>query len=141
MTRDPTRDHLRYVVPIGRVLFAAIFLVAAPAHFMGETIGHAIVHGIPLAKVAVPLSGIMAAVGGLSVALGYRTRLGAWLLVVFLVPVTFMMHDFWAVTDPAAAELQQIMFMKNVSMLGGALLLAYFGAGPMSLDARAGRDE
>jgi putative oxidoreductase len=44
------------------------------------------------------------------------------------------MHNFWAVTDPVAAHMQQIMFMKNVSMLGSALLIAYFGSGPLSLD-------
>jgi putative oxidoreductase len=136
-----TRDPLRYIVPIGRVLFALVFLVAAPGHFTAGTIDQAAGHGVPLATVAVPLSGLMSALGGLGVALGYRARLGAWLIVVFLVPVTFMMHDFWAVTDPAAAQIQRIMFMKNLSMLGGALLIAYHGAGPLSLDARAGRDD
>ena len=76
---------------------------------------------------------------GISVLLGYRVRIGAWLLVLFLVPVTFMMHAFWAVPDPMMARMQQAMFMKNLSMLGGALLLTYFGAGPISVDARYGR--
>jgi putative oxidoreductase len=136
-----TRDPLRYIVPIGRVLFALVFLVAAPGHFTSATIDHASDHGVPLAAVAVPLSGLLAGLGGLGVALGYRARLAAWLIIVFLVPVTFMMHDFWAVTDPAAAQLQRIMFMKNLSLLGGALLIAYYGAGPVSLDARHGRDD
>jgi putative oxidoreductase len=51
-----------------------------------------------------------------------------------------MMHDFWALSDPAAAKLQQVMFMKNITMLGGALLVLYHGAGPISLDARDRRD-
>jgi putative oxidoreductase len=67
--------------------------------------------------------------------LGYRARLGAWLIVLFLVPVTLAMHNFWAVKDPMMAQMQMIMFMKNVSMLGGALLITQFGAGPLSLDA------
>jgi putative oxidoreductase len=46
------------------------------------------------------------------------------------------MHKFWGVSDPMAAQIQMIMFMKNVSMLGGALLISQFGAGPFSLDAR-----
>jgi putative oxidoreductase len=50
-----------------------------------------------------------------------------------------MMHRFWAVSDPMAARIQQLMFMKNLSMLGGALLIAHFGAGPVSLDARRRR--
>jgi len=47
-----------------------------------------------------------------------------------------MMHNFWAVKDPTTAMMQQVMFMKNLSMLGGALLMTQFGAGPVSLDAR-----
>jgi hypothetical protein len=62
--------------------------------------------------------------------------LGAWLLVLFLVPVTLMMHNFWAVRDPMMAQLPMAMFLKNVTMLGGALLVSQFGAGPLSLDAR-----
>jgi putative oxidoreductase len=73
------------------------------------------------------------------VAIGYRARMGAWLIVLFLVPVTLTMHAFWAVHDPQMAQLQQAMFMKNLSMLGGALLVAYFGAGPLSIDARRRR--
>jgi putative oxidoreductase len=59
------------------------------------------------------------------------------LLALFLVPVTLLMHRFWAVQDPVMAQMQLGIFMKNVSMLGGALLIASFGAGPLSLDARA----
>jgi len=47
-----------------------------------------------------------------------------------------MMHKFWLVQDPMMAQIQMILFMKNVSMLGGALLISKFGAGPFSLDAR-----
>jgi putative oxidoreductase len=71
--------------------------------------------------------------------LGYRAKLGAWLIALFLVPVTLVMHKFWTVQDPTMAQLQMILFMKNVSMLGGALLISQFGAGPFSLDARRSR--
>jgi len=125
----------RYIVPLGRVLDAAIFIIAGAGHFSEQTIQYAAQNGVPWATVAVPLSGVIAMVGGLSVALGFHTRIGALLLVLFLLPVTVIMHDFWAVGDPAMAQLQQVMFMKNLSMLGGALLLAHFGGGPFSLDA------
>jgi putative oxidoreductase len=129
---------MKYLVPLGRLLFAAIFLISAPGHFKEETIGYAAGHGVPLASVAVPLSGIIAIVGALSVILGFRARIGAWLLVLFLVPVTFSMHNFWTVADPMAASMQRAMFPKNISMLGGALLIAYFGAGPVALDEKMG---
>jgi putative oxidoreductase len=50
-----------------------------------------------------------------------------------------MMHNFWAVHDPMMAQIHMGMFMKNMSMLGGALVISQFGAGPFSLDARRSR--
>jgi putative oxidoreductase len=124
------------VVLLGRLLFVAIFLMSGPGHFSKQTIAYAALQGVPLAWLAVPFSGVLAVVGGLSILLGYRARLGAWLIVLFLVPVTFMMHKFWGVADPMAAQMQRIMFLKNVSLTGGALLISQFGAGPLSLDNR-----
>jgi len=124
------------VVLLGRLFFALIFLMAGPNHFSGQTIAYAASQGVPLASIAVPLSGVLAIVGGLSILLGYRARIGAWLIVLFLVAVTPMMHKFWTVTDPMMQQMQMIMFMKNVAMLGGALLISQLGAGPWSLDSR-----
>jgi putative oxidoreductase len=130
----------RYLVPLGRALFAAIFVLSAVGHFSSKEIAYAAQHGVPLASLLVPFSGILAAAGGLSVLLGYKARVGAWMLVAFLVPVTLAMHAFWAETDPTAAMMQQVMFMKNVSILGGALMIAYLGAGPVSIDSRFSTD-
>ena len=127
------------VVVLGRLLFAVIFVMAGANHFNKQTIGYAALQGVPLASIAVPLSGALAILGGLSILLGYRAKLGAWLIVLFLIPVTLMMHKFWTVSDAMMAQIQMVMFMKNVSMLGGALLISHFGAGPFSLDARRSR--
>ncbi|HMH15426.1 MAG TPA: DoxX family protein [Edaphobacter sp.] len=130
---------MRYLVLAGRVLFALIFILAAPRHFTHEGIQHAADLGTPLAGLLVPLSGAMIVLGGLSVATGYKARWGAWILVAFLVPVTLMMHSFWRVGDPDLHRVQVSMFGKNLSMLGAALLLTYFGAGPLSVDERQSR--
>jgi len=127
------------VVILGRFLFALIFLMAGANHFNKQAIGYAASQGVTLASIAVPLSGVLAIVGGLSILLGYRAKLGAWLIVLFLIPVTLTMHKFWTVQDPMMSQIQMILFMKNVSMLGGALLISQFGAGPLSLDARRSR--
>ena len=124
---------LNYVGLLGRVLYSAIFIMSGPNHFKAETIGYAAAQGVPLASIAVPLSGIIALLGGLSIALGYRAKLGAWLIVLFLVPVTLMLHRFWGLSDPQAVGLQLAMFMKNLSMLGAALIIARVGSGPLSL--------
>jgi len=73
-------------------VFALIFLFAAPNHFTKQTIAFSASQGVPLASIAVPLSSVVAIAGGLSILLGYRAKLGAWLIVLFLIPVTLMLH-------------------------------------------------
>lgn len=127
---------MRFLYLAGRILFALIFIIASPRHFTHEGIQHAAELGAPLAGLLVPISGVMALAGGLSVAAGYKARWGAWLLVGFLVPVTIMMHAYWKLHDPAMIHLQQAMFAKNLSILGAALLITQFGAGEISFDGR-----
>ena len=127
---------MKFLVPLGRLFFSLIFITAGLKHFSSGMVGYAESQGVPLAHVAVPLAGIMAIVGGLSILLGYRAKWGALLIVLFLIPVTLMMHSFWKVSDPMMASMQQIMFMKNLSMLGAALLIFHFGSGPLSLDGK-----
>ena len=141
--RAATTDHSdertnagSFITLAGRILFSAIFIVSGFLHFSSQDIAYAAHSGVPAPGFLVPASGILALVGGLSILLGYRARIGAWLLVIFLVPVTLTMHNFWAVKDPMMAQMQMAMFMKNVSMIGGSLLISQFGAGPLSLDGR-----
>jgi len=124
------------VVLLGRLLFSVLFLMGSFNHFKGQTIAYAASQGVPLASIAVPFSGVLALLGGLSILLGYRAKIGGWLIALFLIGVTPMMHKFWAVSDPMMHQMQMIMFLKNLSMLGGALLITQFGAGPWSLDNR-----
>lgn len=125
---------MKYFLITGRVLFSLIFIFSAPGHFDAATIGYAQAKGVPMASLLVPLSGIVELVGGLSILLGFRARAGAWLLVLFLLPVTLSLHQFWTIADPMARQVDFIMFMKNLSMTGGALMIAYFGSGELSLD-------
>src|SRR5271165_4549284 len=124
------------IVLLGRFLFVLIFVMSGPRHFMSSTIAYAAAQGVPMASIVVPISGLIALVGGLSVLLGNHAKIGAWLIALFLVCVTPMMHRFWGVSDPMMAQMQVINFMKNVSMLGGALIVTQLGSGPWSLDAR-----
>ena len=121
---------------LGRFLFTLIFIMSGPRHFMSQIIAYAASQGVPMASIAVPLSGVIALVGGLSILLGYHAKIGAWLIVLFLVPVTPMLHKFWGITDPMTQQIQMAMFFKNVSMLGAALLITQLGSGPWSLDSR-----
>jgi len=127
---------MRYSVLAGRILFSLLFIMGGVGHFSSQEIAFAAAQGVPLASIAVPISGLLAVIGGLSIALGYKAKWGAALIVLFLVPVTTMMHNFWSVNDPVVAQDQMAHFMKNVSLIGSALFMSYFGSGPLSLDAR-----
>jgi putative oxidoreductase len=124
---------MKYLAVLGRILFALIFIFGGANLFSKMALSYAQAAGVPMTQIAVPLAGVIAILGGLSVALGYKARWGAWLIVLFLVPVTVAMHAFWKIADPQAAQQAQVDFMKNVSMLGAALLITQLGSGPASL--------
>lgn len=102
---------------------------------------HATDMGAPLAHLLVPLAGVLSLLGGLSILLGYKARIGAWLLVIFLVPVTLVMHRFWEMNDGVLGMLHHLCFMKNLSLLGSVLMVAYFGSGPLSLSQQKARSK
>jgi putative oxidoreductase len=125
---------MNFVLILGRILFSAIFIMTAPQHFNHDLINYAATQGVPLAWFFVPLSGLMGLLGGFSILIGYKARWGAWLIALFLLVITVMIHRFWVLEDPAEVAMQRVMFLKNLSMMGGALLIAYFGTGPLSVD-------
>lgn len=124
---------------IGRVLFSLIFLASGFAHLAQSNAmsQYAASKGVPAAKAATILSGLMILAGGLSVLLGVYMEIGTWLIVFFLVPTSYMMHDFWAVDDPVQKSVERAQFFKNVSMTGAALVLYWLvqthGYGPFVL--------
>jgi len=127
---------MKYLPLIGRILFSIIFIMSGFGHLFSysQMVGYAEQMGVPLASVAVPVTGIMILLGGLSIVFGYQVKWGSLLLIVFLIPTTFIMHPFWKIEDAMQAQMQMIMFMKNLGLLGGALMFYYFGSGPLSLD-------
>src|ERR1035437_1057326 len=128
---------MKIFVVLGRILFSVIFLGTIMSHFTSGAASYAQARGVPFASILVPLSGLIAIAGGLSITLGYKAKTGAWLIVIFLIPVTLMMHAFWKETDTMQRQMQMTNFMKNISMLGAAFLIAYFGAGPCSFDNKS----
>src|SRR5271165_3819312 len=122
-----------FVPLLGRILLTIVFFVSVPAHFGPVDLRYAKLAGVPMANVVVPATGLLMLIGSISVLLGYRAKLGAWLLVLFLVPVTLTMHGFWGAKDAMMAQLQMGMFIRNLSIVGGALFVSQFGAGAWSL--------
>ncbi|HYY76327.1 MAG TPA: DoxX family protein [Gaiellaceae bacterium] len=113
---------------IGRIVFALVFLFSgATVHLLRarQGIEYARIYRVPAPEVLVPLSGLMAVAGALSVILGIWADLGALLLISFLLPVAFFMHAFWREADEQMKANQMAHFMKNMAMAGGALVLFY----------------
>lgn len=127
---------MKYIELSGRILYSFVFLMTIMNHFTFESIAYALLSGVPVPPVLVPFSGVLAIAGAISIILGFKTKWGAWLIVAFLVPVTLYMHAFWKEADPGQVQMQIAHFMKNISMLGAALFISYFGAGPLSIDAK-----
>ena len=127
---------MKVTTVIARILFSLIFLMSAFFDFSAATVGYAASYGIPMANVLVPLSGIISIAGSLSIILGYKIKIGSLLIVLFLVPVSFALHPFWKIVDPTQQQNEMVEFLKNMSMLGGALFFFVNGAGAYSLDAK-----
>ncbi|WP_170936997.1 MULTISPECIES: DoxX family protein [Rhodomicrobium] len=125
---------------IGRWALATAFVVSGAGKFLGGIEGVAgtlAAKGLPY---AMPLAIVAAAVelgGGLLVVLGFQTRLAALALIVFTIAATYLFHNFWAV-DPAQYQAQFVHFLKNLSIIGGFLVLVAAGPGRISVDGARG---
>jgi len=121
----------------GRLLLAALFLPAGLgkiADFPG-TVAYITSVGLPLPQVAAALALIVEIAGGAALIAGFGTRLAALFLALFTVLASVFFHNFWAV--PVEQQMmQQLLFFKNVAVVGGLLTLTARGAGAWSLDAR-----
>jgi uncharacterized membrane protein YphA (DoxX/SURF4 family) len=124
---------------LGRIIFGGYFLYNGVNHFLSYAtmVGYTQSKGVPLPQAAVIFTGILLIVGGASVLLGLWPRLGLACIALFLIGVTPMMHNFWAVADPQARLGDMINFTKNFALLGGTLMMyAIPRPWAMSLDRR-----
>lgn len=122
----------RYALLIGRLFVAFIFLMAGinkignPAGAQGYMASY----GMPLTGLFLIGAIAIEILGSLSLIIGYYAKLGAWALIIFMIPTTLIFHTNFADQN------QFIHFMKNVAMTGGLLYIATYGAGAWSIDGR-----
>ncbi len=131
----------RYGTLAARILMSQIFLVSGIMKIIdwSGTEAQMAARGmfwVPFFHVAALLTEL---VGGLSLLLGYKARLGALLLFLFLIPVTLTFHSFWTYSDPQQQQVNMLFFMHNLTLLGGLLLVMTLGPGPLSLDLKGRR--
>jgi len=111
----------------GRVFLSLIFILSGLGklfHFHDSTAMMA-AKGMPAASLFLAGAITFEIVGGLSVLTGFKARWAALALVVFLIPTTLIFHNFWAFQGMAQQE-QMANFLKNISIMGGLLLLASY---------------
>lgn len=108
---------------VARILFAFIFLLSAMGHLTksADMAQYAGFKGAPGGKFGVIVSGVTLGLGALMVLLGVFGDLGALLVFATLIPITFFMHAYWKESDAQAKQGDQVMFNKNLGLMGGAL--------------------
>ena len=128
---------------LGRIMLVTIFLMAAVGQKIpnfSDVAGYMDAQGVPAPTIMLIGAITFLIVGSLSIAVGFKARIGAGFLLVFLLLATYYFHDFWTIVDdpeyPMARQDETIQFMKNLSMMGAMLIIIGNGAGTMSLDSR-----
>ena len=125
------------IIPLlGRILLSSVFVLSGISKITGFAMerGYVEAKHLPLPAVALTIALIIELAGGLAVLTGFATRLTAWILFLYLIPTTFLFHNFWAMSGMDRYD-NIVHFEKNLAIMGGLLLLAAFGAGANSIDA------
>jgi uncharacterized membrane protein YphA (DoxX/SURF4 family) len=125
-------NYQKYIPLIARVFLAVIFLRGGISHLFDFSGPQQMMaqRGLPLPGLLLLGNIVSQLVGASLLLLGYKTRLGAILLILFLIPTTLVFHTNFS------QEMQVIAFFKNLGIIGGLLMVVYAGAGPVSLDER-----
>jgi putative oxidoreductase len=120
---------------IGRLLLVGIFLMSAIGNKIpnyGTTVEYMASEGVPFPGLMLAGAILFLIAGSISILFGYKARIGALLLLIFLVLATYWFHDFWTFEEAQPRQQQMIQFMKNLSMMGAMLIILARGAGDPS---------
>lgn len=122
---------------LGRIMIATIFLMSAVGNKIpnfNKVAGYMASENVPMSQVMLVGAIVFLIAGSLSIIVGFKARIGAALLLVFLVLATYFFHDFWTFENAQAKQDQMIQFMKNLALMGTMVFLMTNGSGRMSLD-------
>ena len=122
---------------LGRIMIATIFLMSAVGNKIpnfNKVAGYMASEGVPMPQFMLVGAIVFLIAGSLSIIVGFKARIGAALLLVFLVLATYFFHDFWTFENAQAKQDQMIQFMKNLALMGTMVFLMTNGSGRMSLD-------
>ena len=122
---------------VGRILLAAIFVISGFNKISGfaGVAGYIGSKGLPMPEVLAALTIALELLGGIMLVIGYKVRIVSILFFLWLIPTTVIFHKFWGI-EAAQVQNQMNNFLKNVSIMGGMLLVFAFGPGAYSVDKR-----
>jgi putative oxidoreductase len=125
------------LILIARVLLVVLFVIFGWSKLTGfsGTVAYMASLAMPLPTVAAAITVVAEFFFGIAIAIGFYTRPVALLLAVYTLVTALIGHHYWTMVDTARAE-NMINFYKNVSIMGGLLLLSVTGAGKYSIDRR-----
>jgi putative oxidoreductase len=129
---------------VGRCMLAALFILsgAGKLQHWEETVQYMAAHGLNASGLLLALAVVVELGAGLALVAGFQTRLMALVLFLYTLAVSFLLHDFWTITDNTdLARTEAQLFAKNMAIAGGLLVLVGLGAGRLSYDAWRGDDE
>jgi putative oxidoreductase len=120
---------------VGRILLGSIFVLSGFKKLMAFSglVASITGKGLPMAEVLAVLTVAIELGAGLLLVVGLKARWAALLIFLFIIPVSLTFHNFWTM-EGAQAAMNKIQFLKNVSIMGGMLLVAAFGPGRYSID-------
>lgn len=125
------------VVPLlGRILLSAVFILSGISKITSFSMeeGYVVSRHLPLPAVALVIALIIEILGGLAILTGCFTRFASWILFLYMIPTTFLFHNFWTMGGMDRYD-NTMHFEKNLAIMGGLLILATLGAGRYSIDA------
>ncbi|MBI3562515.1 MAG: DoxX family protein [Gammaproteobacteria bacterium] len=119
---------------LGRILLASLFLWSGYGKIGGfeHTLGYMTSKGVPLANIALIVTIVVELGASVLLVIGWRARLAALVLFVWMIPVTIIFHNFWTLAADAKV-MQMVMFYKNLAIMGGLLMVVGMGPGAMSI--------
>ena len=122
---------------LGRLLIAALFIPAGIGKISGfaGTAGYIASKGLPLPELGVVIAIVVEVAVAAALLIGFKTRWAAAVLALFTLAAATIFHNYWALPQ-AQQMMQQLLFTKNIAVVGGLLAFVAFGAGAFSLDAR-----
>ena len=124
---------MKYLPLAARICLCSIFLKAGISHIFGysDTVSMMAEKGLPIPDLLLIFTIIFQLLGGLSLLLGYKVKIGSILLILFLIPASFAFHN-------PATDING--FLKNIGLIGGLLMVIYAGAGALSIDRQSDRN-